>query len=127
MKGADEIESFLIQLEAQYETVGEELWVVKGIGPDLVLKIAGPVLVFRMKVMEEKRVPEARRLQLYQTLLELNATEMIHGAYGLEGGSVVATAALQLENMDFNEFQSAIDDIGLAVGNHYPRLSELAA
>ena len=127
MRAAEDVESYLIQMEAQYEPLGDNMWVVKGIGPDLVLSIAGPVVVFRMKVIEADKVPERKREELYQTLLELNAGEMLHSAYGLEGGSVVATAALQLENLDFNEFQAAMDDLGLAVANHYPTLSKLAA
>lgn len=127
MKGTDDVESYLIQMEAQYEPLGDNVWVVKGIGPDLVLSIAGPVVVFRMKVMSLEQVPPAKREELYRMLLELNVEEMLHSSYGLEGESVVATAALQLENLDFNEFQAAMDDLGLAVSNHYPALSKLAA
>jgi Tir chaperone family protein CesT len=54
----------------------------------------------------------------------LNATEMMHGAYGLEGGKIVISDALQLENLDFNEFQATIDDITLAVADHYSRLAK---
>ena len=127
MKGAEDVESYLIQMEAQHEPLGDNVWVVKGSGPDMVLSIAGPVLVFRIKVMGLEKVPKEKLEQLYRTLLELNAGEMLHSSYGLEGDSVVATAALQLENLDFNEFQAAMDDLGLAVSNHYPTLSKLAA
>ncbi len=127
MKSAEDIESFLIQMESQYESLGPDIWVVRDLGPEMVISIAGPVLVFRTKVMNEDRVPEKRREELYRKLLELNATEMIHGAYGLEEGSVVVTDALQLENLDFNEFQAVLDDVGMAVTNHYRTLSVLAA
>ena len=60
-------------------------------------------------------------------VLELNATEMLHGAYGLEEGAVVVTDALQLANLNFNEFQATADDIGMALTNHYRTLSALAA
>jgi len=127
MRGPDDIESYLIQMEVQHDMLGDGLWVVKGQGPDLVVSIAGPVVVFRMRVLDLTKVPRGRREGLYHTLLELNAGGMLHGAYGLEGDSVVATAALQLENLDFNEFQAAIDDLGMAVSNHYATLSKLAA
>jgi hypothetical protein len=127
MKGAEDVESFLIQMEAQYEPIGENVWMVRGSGPDVVLSIAGPVVVFRVKVLGVDRVASDKRERLFQTLLELNAGEMLHGSYGLEGNSVVATSALQLENLDFNEFQASMDDLGLAVSNHYPTLSTLAA
>ena len=127
MKTAEDIESYLIQMEAQYESVGEEMWVVKDIGPDLVLSMGGPVLVFRIKVTDLDKIPQKRKEKLYRTLLELNVGEMLHGAYGIEGDSIIVTAALQLENLDFNEFQAVMDDIGMAVTNHYDMLSTLAA
>ncbi len=127
MKSAEDIESFLIQMETQYETLGDEIWVVRDLGPEMVISMAGPVLVFRIKVMDEEKVPAERREELYRKLLQLNASEMIHGAYGLEQGAVVVTDALQLENLDFNEFQAAMDDLGMAVTNHIRTLSEMAA
>ena len=127
MRGVEDVESYLIQMEAEYEPIGDTMWVVKGAGPDLVLSIADTVLVYRVKVLNLEQVPGSKREDLYQTLLQLNAAEMLHGAYGIEGQAVVATAALQLENLDFNEFQAAIDDLGLSVSNHYPTLSALAA
>lgn len=127
MRGAEEIESYLIQMETQYSSLGSDLWLVKGNGPDIVLSIAGPVLVFRIKVLELDQIPANRREELYKTLLEFNVGEMLHGSYGLEGGAIVATSALQLENLDFNEFQASMDDIGMAVSNHYTILSKMAA
>jgi hypothetical protein len=128
MKNAEDIESYLVNMEAQYEAVGDGIWVIKDIGPGLVLSIADSVLVFRMKVMEVGGVDTRRREELFRKLLELNAEEMLHGAYGLEsGGAVVVTDALPLENLDYNEFQATVDDIGLAVRNHYPELSSFIA
>ena len=127
MKTAEDIESYLIQMNAPYESVGEGIWLIKETGPDMVISMAESVLVFRVKVMAAERAPKERREELYRTLLELNASEMIHGAYGLEEQAVVVTAALQLENLDYNEFQSTLDDLGLAVSNHYPTLSKIVA
>ena len=128
MKSAEDIESYLVNMEAQYEAVGDGIWVIKDIGPGLVLSIADSVLVFRMKVMEIGGVGAERREELYRKLLELNAEEMLHGAYGLESdGAVVVTDALQLQNLDYNEFQATVDDIGMAVRNHYPELSSFIA
>ncbi len=128
MRNAEDIESYLIQMEAQFEAVGDGVWVIKDIGPGLVLSIADSVLVFRMKVMEAGAVPAAQREKLFRKLLELNAEEMLHGAYGLEAsGAIVVTDALQLQNLDYNEFQATVDDIGMAVRNHYPELSGIGA
>jgi hypothetical protein len=52
---------------------------------------------------------------------------MVHGAFGVEGKAVVITYALQLENLDFNEFQAAVEDITMAISKHYPVLSKFRA
>ena len=62
MKSAEDIESFLIQMEAQYESVGDDIWVVTDLGPEMVISIAGPVVVFRVKVLELDKVPLLRNL-----------------------------------------------------------------
>ena len=127
MKTAEDIESYLIRMDANYDVVGENIWIIKEGGADLVASIAGPVLVFRVKLLELDRVTAERRQDFFKTLLELNALEMIHGAYGLEEGVVVATDALELENLDFNEFQATVDDLSLAVSKHYPVLNKFTA
>jgi len=127
MKTGEDIESYLIRMDTSYDLVGENIWIIKETGADLVASIAGPVLVFRVKLIELDRVEEEKREAFYQTLLELNSTEMLHGSYGLEEGVVVATDALELENLDFNEFQATVDDLTLAVGKHYPVLNKFTS
>ena len=122
MKTTSDIESYLLQMQAENEELREGTWVIKADGVDqLMLTLAGPVLVFRVKVMD---VPRHNREELYRTLLELNATEMMHGAYGVEGDSVIISDALQVENLDYNEFAATIDDIVLAVASHHGRLAK---
>lgn len=122
MKTREDVESYLMNLGIPYEPLGPDLWTIKPEAQEnLVVSIAGPVVVFRIKVME---LPRANREALYETMLRLNATEMVHGAFGVEDKAVVITDALALENLDFNEFQSVVDDIMLAVGKHYPQLSK---
>ena len=110
-------------MELPYEEPREGTWIVSGMdGVDnLVVTLAGPVLVFRVKMMD---IPRGQREELFRTLLELNATEMMHGAYGIEGESIVIMDALQLENLDYNEFAATIDDISLAVASHHGRLAK---
>ena len=123
MKTADDVESYLLKMELSTDEAREGTWVVKGLtGIDnMIITLAGPVLVFRVKVMD---LPKHHREELYRTLLELNATEMMHGAYGVEGESVVIGDALQLENLDFNEFAATVEDISLAVASHHSRLAK---
>ena len=128
MKTAEDIESYLIRLETGFEQVADDLWVVSEGGQTIVVSINGPVVVFRCKVLEAARLPPVgQREPIYQRLLELNASDMLHGAYGIEEGDIVVAAALELENLDYNEFQAVLEDIGLAVTKHYPVLNQLAA
>jgi hypothetical protein len=125
MKTPSDIESYLLKMELQHEELREGTWMVHGGGSEgnetMVITLAGPVLVFRVKLME---VPRHHREDLFRTLLELNATEMMHGAYGIEGDAVVISDALQLENLDYNEFAATVDDITLAVASHHGRLAK---
>jgi hypothetical protein len=123
MKTAADVQAYLLKMELPYEEPREGTWLVSGLDgvENLVITLAGPVLVFRVKVMD---IPRGHREELFRTLLELNATEMMHGAYGIEGESVVIMDALQLENLDYNEFAATVDDITLAVASHHTRLAK---
>jgi hypothetical protein len=120
MKSAEDIESYLLRAGLPYEKVDAGLWLVQLGGSRLAVSIAGPVVVFRMKVLE---VPRAGREDLFRTLLQLNTTEMVHGAFGLEADAVVIVHALELENLDFNELQAVLDDMSMAASKHHPTLS----
>ena len=121
MKGSEDIEAYLMRLDTPFESLGPDMWNLQ-IQEDqnLVISAAGPVVVFRLKMMD---VPPTGRETFYETLLTLNTTELVHGAFGLEAGSVVIVCTLVLENLDFNEFQATVDDISLSVGKLFPLLS----
>jgi hypothetical protein len=119
MKSPDDVESYLLRMGVVHETVKPGIWLVKVDGQPLAVSIAGPVVAFRLKVME---IPSDSREGLFRTLLALNTTEMVHGAFGIEGDTVVIVHALELENLDFNEFQAVIDDMSMAVSKHRPHL-----
>lgn len=121
MKTNEDIESYLLRLNIPYESIADSMWRL-GVAEheDLVVSVAGPLAVFRLKVME---VPNKKREALFEKLLRYNTTDMVHGAFGLEDGNVVIVATLALENLDFNEFQSTIDDITLVVSRLYPELA----
>jgi len=122
MRGNDDIESYLLKLDLAYESIADGMWQLQvDQHENLVVSLAGPLLVFRLKVME---TPSQAKEAFFRRLLELNTTEMVHGAFALEGDNVVIVAALALENLDFNEFQSTVDDISLAVSKIYPELSK---
>jgi hypothetical protein len=123
MKSAEDVESYLMKMGVAHETLNPGFWVVKTDGPPLAVSIAGPVVAFRLKVMD---LPRTGRKELYKTLLSLNTTEMVHGAFGLEGDQVVIAHALELENLDLNELQAVVDDMSMAAAKHQPILARFA-
>jgi len=123
MKSAEDIESYLMRMGVPAETIKPGIWLVKLDGASLVVSIAGPGGPLRMKEMD---LHASGREELYRTLLVLNTTEMVHGAFGLEGDTVVVIHALELENLDLNEFQAVVDDMSLAVAKHHSHLARFA-
>ena len=124
----DDIESFLDRLGAEGATYSElepGLWRVQPGGAmdfDLVCHFSPPVLVLRVKVME---IPadDSECGKLARRLLELNATDLVHGSYGIENDSIVLTEALELSHLDYEEFLAAYEGMTLALASH---LRELA-
>lgn len=127
MSGLSRVESFLIGLEIQYEEVAPNAWLVNDEARGLrqvVITMADPIVVIRTKVME---APKERRQELFETLLRLNASDLLHGAYALDGEDVVLTDTLECETMDKSELQASLDAIGFALAQHYPVLGKFRA
>ena len=126
MTTREDVQSWLDRLDAGSLTVTElepNIWVAKNLdGAEVVVHFAPPVVILRVRVME---LPEAepRRGELFRQLLELNVRDLVHGSYGLEGDHVVLTDALELENLDYNEFEASFDSMTLSLASH---LSSLA-
>jgi hypothetical protein len=51
----------------------------------------------------------------------------VHAAYGLEQEDVILTETLELENLDFNEFQATIDSFQMALASHREALARTSA
>jgi hypothetical protein len=122
----EDIQSYLDRLEAGALTVTEvepSLWIART--PDdaeVVVHFAPPVVILRVRVMEPP-ASEPRRSELFRHLLEFNARELVHGSYGLEGNHVVLTDTLELENLDFSEFEASFDSMTLALASHLTALA----
>jgi hypothetical protein len=123
----DDVESYLLRTGLEAEEVEEGMWVIRGgdgqaAGAPLVVHFSPPLVVFRLKVMD---VPddERRCADLFRTLLSLNASDLVHAAYGLEEGDVILTETLEAENLDFNEFQATVDSFQMAAASHLETLA----
>lgn len=128
MIGKEDIESWLIRTELDFEELEEGIWVVRatagdggGDEPPVMLSHQAPVLFLRAAIREAPEDPDAQA-KLFRRLLELNANDLVHGAYGLEEGEVVLTDTLELETLDFEEFRASLESLTMAVSSHVAEL-----
>jgi hypothetical protein len=128
MTSREDIESFLLRMGVEHEEVDDAMWLIKatGTGTSVVVSYAPPVVLLRLKVMELPADAEDVRLSpFFRRLLELNASDILHGSYGIEANEVVLSDALELEDLDFSELRSSYESMVLAATSHTPELSEL--
>ncbi len=125
MIDTQKVEAYLARMSLPYREAGEGTWVLDDEGdelPPIVVAYREPLVVFECRVMQ---APDDAGVGYFRKLLELNATDMTAGAYGLDEGWIVVTDALQAENLDYNEFQGAVDGIVMALSAHFPTLKNL--
>ena len=122
----EDLESFLIRMDAEYNELEEGMYLVrtKSDGLPIVLNYSPPLLLLRMKVMD--LTDEQGSKELYRTLLELNANDVVHGAYGLEDGELIMSDTLELATLDFEEVQASVESIQLAASGHMVQIREMA-
>jgi hypothetical protein len=118
MATRDDIEHYIIQMDYPFESIESNMWVIHDTA-NVVVTYEPPLVVFRMKLME---IPKERREDFFKLLLELNASQMIHGAYGIEGDNVVLIDTLQSDHLDFNELQASLEALLLASTQDYQKL-----
>jgi hypothetical protein len=118
------IEQYLINLMITYRQIDGNLWLLDDEEHSLqgvVVMQTEPLVVIRAEIME---APKQNLLELYTKLLELNAVDIIHGAYALDNGRIVLIDTLEYDTMDYEEFRAALDSFSLALTQHYPILSK---
>ena len=124
----EDVESFMDRLSAEgagYSEVEPGMWIVKpggALDADVVVHHSPPVLLLRVKVMDLPK-DERALATLSRRLLQLNASDLVHGSYGIEADAVVLTEALELSHLDYEEFLASYEGMTLALASH---LRELA-
>jgi hypothetical protein len=118
MATREDIGHYLIQVGHLHETIADNMWVVRDTA-NIVISYEPPLVIFRSKLMD---VPGKNREAFFRLLLECNASEMIHGAYGIEGDVVALIDTLQSEHLDLNELQATVDALLLAISQEYQKL-----
>jgi hypothetical protein len=124
----DDLESYLIRLDPEHEEIAEGMYLVRSRDEQLPIVVhhSPPLLLMRLKVMDLPAGVGGRE-ELYRTLLELNASDVVHGAYGLEGEELVLGLSLQLESLDYSEFQASLDSLQMAASSHMETIKTLAS
>lgn len=119
----EKLENFFIELGIPIEKKESNLWLIsnssKGLR-NMIVSVDGPVVSLTLNLMT---IPAGNNEKLFKTLLSLNATDLIHGAYGIEGENIVWTDSLLVDTLDLEELQASLDSISLALSQHYNIIS----
>jgi hypothetical protein len=120
----NKIEQYLTDLTYSFRELESNFWLLEDSEHNLdgvALVYCDPLVVIRVTVMD---IPREGRLEFFQKLLELNANDMIHGAYAVENGKVIMIDTLEYDTLDYTEFRATLDAISLALIQHFPVLSK---
>ena len=140
MRNKDDIDAYLGKSPYTYQELEENTWLVRDTSLDgspnfgrenVVIRLSGETILFRVHVLDLEEVQPEKRGELFATLLELNATDMVHGAYGVHRtgpgpGKLMLTASMRLENLDYHEFVGTVDDFTVALAKHPELIASFA-
>jgi hypothetical protein len=123
----EDLESYLIHMDLDWEEVDDGMYLVQGrnSGLPMVVHHADNLLLIRLKVMDMPASTPSEA-DFYRTLLELNATDVVHGAYGIEDGELILSDTLELETLDLHEIRASMESIELAATSHMERIRSMA-
>ena len=126
MRTKEDVERYLIDLDSPYEILGDGVYKICDDADEdvegIIVCVIDTIVVFSVRLM---KVPTKNLEAFYRKLLELNASELVVGGYGIDNSNnVVITDTLQLENLDYNEFLASVESLALAHQKHYPVLRE---
>ncbi|MCL2823555.1 MAG: YbjN domain-containing protein [Polyangiaceae bacterium] len=122
-----DLEAYLSALGRSWTALDDGTLVIEtGDGPPTVIRVAGSLVVASVLIGDAPLGNPEREARMYRRLLEHNASDLVYASYGLEHGRIVLSAALELENLDMNEFEAVLGDIDLALARHVGELRELS-
>ena len=123
----EDLEGYLQKLDRRFERLDDGTYLVAG-GPGqppVAIRLAPPVVVAQVPIGTVPATDSADIAKLFRHLLALNAGELLHAAFGLEGDSIVLGAALEMDNLDVNELEAVLADMDVALDDHVPTLREM--
>lgn len=121
---SDDIRAYLTKLQRPFEQVDEATFLVAVARnqPPVALRVDSPVAVLQVAICQAPAGDALLEARVFRRLLELNASDLMHASYGVTGGQVYLAAALELDNLDVNELEAVLEDMGLALAEHVPEL-----
>jgi hypothetical protein len=128
VKSREDLEVYFQRLGLRYESHEDGTFLV-GAAPGqspVAVRLEPPVVVLQVSIGEAPTGDLAREARLLRRLLELNASDLLHASYGLQGSRIVLAAALEADNLDLNELEATFADMGMALSKHVPVLREMA-
>ncbi|RYY30330.1 MAG: molecular chaperone Tir [Chitinophagaceae bacterium] len=86
---------------------------------NLIIGIAPPILIMEQYLFSFSN----DNMSMFKQLLQKNR-DMIHGAFVIneEGNKVLFRYTMQLENINFNEFDGALNSLGLLLSEYYQQI-----
>ncbi len=122
------IESFISKLgySVSYQNQQQGIFLIESESDgikNLVIGVAPPILIIEQFIFQLKSDDK----EIYKALLKKNR-DIIHGAFVLdeEGKRVIFRYTLQIENLDINEFEGALNSLGLLLSEYYEQIIEFS-
>jgi hypothetical protein len=126
MRTEKDVEAYLLRLNRRFRALEEQpgtfLVEMGEKTPALILRVEPPLVVVRVHIGDVDGGGTEENA-LFRKLLELNARQLIHAAYGLDDKHIVLSGALELENLDYNELQATLDEIDMALAQQLPGIA----
>lgn len=90
---------------------------------NLIVGIAPPVIIFEQYLFTINN----DNIDMFKSLLMKNR-DMIHGAFAIteDGKKVIFRYTLQIHNLDFNEFEAAVNSLSLLMSEYYEQLIQFS-
>lgn len=129
MRSVNDVEAYLGKMNRQFSPVDDTpgTFLVRGGDnmPATALRVDPPLVVLRVHVGDLEG-DDKSNAELFKKLLQLNAKSLVHTSFGIEDDKIVLVAALELENLDYNELAAALDEIDVTLAQQVSGLAELS-
>jgi len=109
-----------------YKSREEGIFVIENFADgvqNLIIGVATPVLIFEQYLFTLTE----DRMDIFKELLMKNR-DIIHGAFALteDGQKVIFRYTLQMHNLDFNEFEAAVNSLSLLLSEYSEQLIQFS-